>query len=81
LISVSLVYCSARAVCQSMMQRRKGRIINVGSLSYFYPYMLLPYASEKAKVLFHSIGLAAELKEYNIQVCSYAPMRLVFLVG
>ena len=57
-----------------MKERKKGRILNVGSAASFIPgpYMATYYAT-KSYVLSFSYALAVELKKYNITVSTLCP--------
>lgn len=64
-----------RAIAPSMMARRSGAIINVGSVAARNGGSLgiIPYASAKAAVLCMTKGLAKELVHYGIRVNAVNP--------
>jgi len=64
-----------RAVAPSMMERRSGVIINVGSVAARNggSIGIIPYASAKAAVLCMTKGLAKELIPYGIRVNAVNP--------
>lgn len=67
-------YHVCRAVAPQMMNRRGGKIINLGSDSSFIGYPLFSaYAASKHGVLGLTRSLAEELKPHNIQVNSVCP--------
>lgn len=70
---MTTIYC-CKAVCPRMMERRSGRIINVGSISGLFglPHSVI-YATAKAAVHEYSRCLAVQLRPYDIPVNVLAP--------
>jgi NAD(P)-dependent dehydrogenase (short-subunit alcohol dehydrogenase family) len=64
-----------RAAAESMIERRSGVIINIGSVAARNGGSLgiIPYASAKAAVLCMTKGLAKELSSYGIRVNAVNP--------
>lgn len=62
------------AALPGMRVRRSGRIVNVSSVAAFFaPEFMAHYAATKYAMDALSVGLALELKGFNIQVTAVAP--------
>ena len=76
-LNLMSVFLCCRAVAKHMMQRRKGRIINIASSGAVHPRAndpsYLPYATAKGGVITFTKHLATELGPYGITVNSIAP--------
>lgn len=70
---MTTIYC-CKAACPHMMERRSGRIINIGSIAGLYgrPQSVI-YATAKAAVHEYTRCLAAQLRPYDIPVNVLAP--------
>lgn len=70
---MTTIYC-CKAVCPRMMERRSGRIINVGSIAGMLgiPQSVI-YATAKAAVHEYTRCLAVQLRPYDIPVNVLAP--------
>jgi NAD(P)-dependent dehydrogenase (short-subunit alcohol dehydrogenase family) len=67
-------YLCCQAVGRRMVERRKGSIINIASVSAFRGSARIPaYSISKAGVVSLTRGLAKELAPYNIRVNAIAP--------
>jgi len=67
-------FLAARAVVPGMIQRRSGRIINLGSVTSKRGYAnAIPYCISKFGVMGFTQGLAAELAPYDITVNTVCP--------
>lgn len=68
-----LMYCT-RAVLPGMVERKRGHVINIGSVAGTYPY---PggnvYGATKSFVHQYSLGLRADLLGHNVRVTSVEP--------
>jgi len=73
-INVRGTYLMVRHVAPHMMERRSGKIINIGSGT---PYKgvprMLPYVASKGAILAFTRALSRELGEYGIAVNSLSP--------
>ncbi len=76
-LNLKTAFLCIRAVAKTMMQRSKGRIINVGSQSGSAPNPAtdsnLPYASAKAGLIALTKHLAKQLGPYGITVNTVSP--------
>lgn len=76
-VNLKTTFLCSRAVAPIMMERRKGRIINIASGSGIAPNPFaptyLPYGAAKAGVINFSKILARELGPYGITVNSISP--------
>jgi 3-oxoacyl-[acyl-carrier protein] reductase len=76
LMSVNLkgTFNCAKAVSDSMMQQRYGKIINLSSIAGFVGFMgLTHYAATKSGIIGFTRGLALELAPFGINVNAIAP--------
>jgi gluconate 5-dehydrogenase len=76
IISVNLTgaYHVSRAVVQSMIKRKSGKIINIGSLmNELGRPNIAPYAASKGGLKMLTRGMAVDWAKYNIQVNGIAP--------
>jgi len=67
------VFMCCRAEARAIMERGRGRIINMGSMSAYIMNANVAYCSAKAGVIALSKRLAVELGPYNITVNSISP--------
>lgn len=68
-VNIANTFLLTRVVLNSMMQRKFGYVINIGSISGDFPMPFLStYAASKAMIKSWSESLAIELKPYNINV-------------
>lgn len=75
-VNVHGVWYCAQAVGRQMIERRRGVIVNIGSMSGFIvnrPQMQPAYNASKAAVHHLTRSLAAEWAQYNIRVNALAP--------
>ena len=73
-INLKSQFLCSRRVIPSMQERKKGKIINVGSIVYYVGFIdLIPYSASKGGVIGLTRALARELGEYHINVNSIAP--------
>jgi NAD(P)-dependent dehydrogenase (short-subunit alcohol dehydrogenase family) len=64
----------AQAVARTMVERRRGRIINVASIMGLKPISrLVPYCASKAGLIHLTRAMALELARYNVQVNAVCP--------
>ncbi len=64
----------ASAVARAMVERRRGRIINIASMGAFKPISrLAPYCASKAGLIQLTRVMALELARYNVQVNAVCP--------
>ena len=64
----------AQAVARTMVERRRGRIINVASIMGLRPSSrLAPYCASKAGLIHLTRAMALELARYNVQVNAVCP--------
>ncbi len=72
--NVDSAFFVARAVGRRMIARKKGKIINIGSVqSELGRPTIVPYTATKGAVKMMTKGLAAEWARHNIQVNAIAP--------
>ena len=70
---MTCIYC-CKAVVPGMMERRRGRIVNIGSIAALFGHAgSALYATAKAAVHEYSHCLAAQLRPYDIPVNVVAP--------
>ncbi|OGI08092.1 MAG: hypothetical protein A2Y40_09735 [Candidatus Margulisbacteria bacterium GWF2_35_9] len=74
MVNISTLTMLSKYISKQMIERKKGRILNVSSISAFYsgPFMNTYFAS-KAYVLSFSIALANELADKGITVSCLCP--------
>ncbi|MSP63380.1 MAG: SDR family NAD(P)-dependent oxidoreductase [Myxococcales bacterium] len=81
-INVKGTYLVTRAVARSMIRRRYGRIVNIGSLAGFKMIDApVHYCTSKAAIQGFTLALAKELARYEILVNCIAPGLLDEGVG
>ncbi|TFH20094.1 MAG: SDR family oxidoreductase [Bacteroidia bacterium] len=76
IIAVNLTgaYIVAKAVVQSMIKRRSGKIINIGSVqNELGRPNIAPYAASKGGLKMLTKGMAVDWAKYNIQVNGIGP--------
>ena len=67
-------YIMAKAVVPSMIRRRSGKIINIGSMqSEISRPTIAPYAASKGGIKMLTRGMAVDWGKYNIQVNAIGP--------
>jgi len=73
-VNIKALVVLTHAALQSMIQRRQGTIINVGSTGSFQPVPYIStYAATKAFVLHFSEGVHEEVKKSGVTVCCLCP--------
>lgn len=76
-LNMKSVFYGSRAVAPIMMEKRKGRIVNIASGAGIAPNPFapsyLPYGSAKAGVILFTKTLARDLGEYGITVNAVSP--------
>ncbi|OOF44638.1 gluconate 5-dehydrogenase [Rodentibacter rarus] len=73
-VNQKAVFIISQAVARYMVQRKKGKIINIGSMqSELGRDTITPYAASKGAVKMLTRGMCVELARYNIQVNGIAP--------
>lgn len=73
-VNQKAVFIISQAVARYMVQRKKGKIINIGSMqSELGRDTITPYAASKGAVKMLTRGMCVELARYNIQVNAIAP--------
>ena len=76
-LNLKSVFYGSRAVASIMMEKRKGRIVNIASGAGIAPNPFapsyLPYGSAKAGVILFTKTLARDLGEYGITVNAVSP--------
>jgi hypothetical protein len=73
-VNVTALTHLTRLFLPGMLERRRGRILNIASTAAFVPgpYMSVYYAS-KAYVLSHSVAIARELRRSGVRVTALCP--------
>ena len=72
--NVESTFFAARSVGRRMIERKRGKIINIGSVqSELGRPTIVPYTATKGAVKMMTKGLAAEWAKHNIQVNAIAP--------
>ncbi len=73
-VNLKSVFLCSQVVAKSMMERKKGNIINIASISAFVAYPLCaPYGASKAGVINFTRTMANVLGPHNIRVNAVAP--------
>ena len=73
-INLSSMYYVSKYVVRGMMERRSGKIINIGSVqSELGRPTIVPYTASKGGVKMLTKGMAAEYGKHNIQVNAIGP--------
>ena len=71
---LNAVFLCSKLVAGSMMERRSGKIINIGSMySYFGSELVPSYSAAKGAIIQLTKSMAIELAPGNIQVNAIAP--------
>lgn len=72
--NLTSAFLMAQAVAAGMMERRSGKIINIGSIqSRLARPSITPYSSSKGGIVMLTRGLCADLAAYDIQCNALAP--------
>lgn len=72
--NLSAAFYVSQRVSAAMVERRSGKIINVGSVqSALARQTIAPYSASKAGIAQLARGMAADLARYNIQVNTISP--------
>lgn len=71
---LNAVFLLSKLAAQSMLERKSGKIINIGSMYSFFGSGLVPsYSAAKGAIIQLTKSMAIELAPYNIQVNAIAP--------
>lgn len=71
---LNAVFLLSKLVAKSMVDNKRGKIINIGSMYSFFGSGLIPsYSAAKGAVIQLTKSMAVELAPYNIQVNANAP--------
>ncbi|KTR91426.1 MULTISPECIES: gluconate 5-dehydrogenase [Pantoea] len=73
-VNQTAVFLVSQTVAKRMVQRQRGKIINIGSMqSELGRDTITPYAASKGAVTMLTRGMCVELARHNIQVNAIAP--------
>ena len=73
-VNQTAVFLVSQTVAKKMVQRQRGKIINIGSMqSELGRDTITPYAASKGAVTMLTRGMCVELARHNIQVNAIAP--------
>ncbi len=73
-VNLTGTFLCARAVLPALIRQRSGKIVNVGSLSSFGGFAgNSAYGAAKAGIVMFTKCLAAEVKQYGIDVNAVCP--------
>jgi 2-deoxy-D-gluconate 3-dehydrogenase len=71
---LNAVFLLSKLVAKSMVEQKKGKIINIGSMYSFFGSGLIPsYSTAKGAVIQLTKSMAIELAPFNVQVNAIAP--------
>lgn len=71
---LNAVFLLSKLVAKSMVEKKHGKIINIGSMYSFFGSGLIPsYSAAKGAVIQLTKSMAVELAPYNVQVNAIAP--------
>ncbi len=74
--NVTAAMVAARAVLPAMIERRRGHIINIGSMAGLYPLAAASYGASKGAVHLLSLNLRLELVGTGVRVTEINPGRV-----